>query len=76
MRRIEQIRRMAKYATQSDDLVLMSYASDVRFLLDRIEELEIENELLRSARPEYGLSKDRLDTMTGTLTAMPVSIDP
>ena len=76
MSRIEQIRRMAKYATQSDDLVLMSYASDVRFLLDRIEELEIENELLRSARPEYGLSKDRLDTMTGTLTAMPVSIDP
>ena len=64
MSRIEQIRRMAKYATQSDDLVLMSYASDVRFLLDRIEELEIENERLRSARPEYGLSKDRLDTMT------------
>ena len=68
MSRIEQIRRMAKYATQSDDQVLMSYASDVRFLLDRIEELEIENERLRSARTEYGLSKDRSDTMPGTLS--------
>ncbi len=70
MSRIEQIRRMAKYETHSDDLVLMSYASDVRFLLDRIEELEIENERLRSARPEYGLSKDRSDTMTGTLSTI------
>ena len=59
MSRIEQIRRMAEYATQSDDLVLMSYASDVRFLLDCIKELEIENERLLSARPEYGIAESR-----------------